>query len=120
MAFDIKGKIHTILETKQISDKFSKRDFVVETEDGKYPQLVSFQVVNDKIDQLNHLKVGDEVTVSFNVRGREWKSPSGEVKFFNTLDAWKVIGPTAAASRGSSHEPAPQPSPPVVEDKIPF
>lgn len=96
MTFEIKGKIHKIMEPKQVSDKFRKCDFVIEVDDGKYPQLVSFQIVNDKIDQLLEHKANDIVTVQFNIRGREWTSPQGDVKYFNTLDAWKLVGDAKA------------------------
>lgn len=131
MAFDLTGKVYAILDEKQVSDKFRKQDFVLEVTDGKYSQLVSFQVVNDKIDGFSAFQLGDEVTVSFNVRGREWKSPGGEVKYFNTLDAWKVkrAGASAPASlpRGGAHEtprtaaPAASSEPPPIGDNdIPF
>jgi hypothetical protein len=87
---DVTGTIKKLFETKQVSDKFSKREFVVETKDGRYPQTVLFQASNDRISQLNGMQLGEEVKVSFDLRGREWKSPSGEVKFFNTLEAWKI------------------------------
>lgn len=122
MAFDLSGRIHTVFETKQVSDRFSKRDFVLEVTDGKYMQLVSFQAAGDKASQLDGLKPGDEVSVAFNVRGREWRSPSGEVKYFNTLDAWKVTRTGATQSRGGSHE-TPPPSMPTttpVDDDCPF
>jgi len=123
MAFDIRGKLHQVSETHQVSERFSKREFVVEIADGKYPQLVSFQATGDRIAQLDGLAVGDEVDVTFNLRGREWTSPKGEVKYFNTLDVWKVapVPTSKPASRGGSHEP---PTAPRDEfgfpDDIPF
>ena len=123
MTFELKGRIHTIMETKQVSEKFKKREFVIEVDDGKYPQLVSFQIVNDKIEQLDTCRVNDTVTVQFNVRGREWTSPQGEKKFFNTLDAWKIVGETKAKapSAGYVSAEATAPSGPSgPEDDIPF
>jgi hypothetical protein len=38
----------------------------------------------------NKWKVGDEVEVGINLRGREWTSPQGEVKYFNTIQGWKI------------------------------
>ena len=84
-----KGKIKSISEEQVISDKFRKRTIWIETED-KFPQVVEFQAANDKCDLLNSLEVGAEITVSFNLRGREWTNQSGEVKVFNTLDLWKI------------------------------
>jgi len=119
MAFDIKGKLHKVFDRKAVSDRFTKCDFVVEMEDGKYPQLVSFQIVNDKIAQLDGLNVGDEVTVTFNVRGREWTSPSREVKYFNTLDAWRVQA-TKETKRGSAREPDAGFGDSPADDGLPF
>jgi hypothetical protein len=81
----IKGAIKLINPIKVISDKFSVREFVVTTPDAKYPQDIIFQTVNDKMAVLESLGVGQQVEVSYNVRGREFNG-----KYYNTLDAWKV------------------------------
>jgi hypothetical protein len=81
----IKGAIKLINPIKVISDKFSVREFVVTTPDAKYPQDILFQTVNDKMDVLESLGVGQQVEVSYNVRGREFNG-----RYYNTLDAWKV------------------------------
>ena len=91
MGIETTGKLHAIFETKQVSERFTKREFVVEMSDNpKYPQLVLFQVTGDRCNQLDGLNVGDTVRIDFSLRGREWKSPRGEVKYFNSLDAWTV------------------------------
>ena len=84
------GKIKVINETQVISEKFKKREFVVTDTSSMYPQDVMFQSVQDKCDMLNGYSVEDQVEVSFNLRGREWTSPDGVVKYFNTLDAWRI------------------------------
>jgi hypothetical protein len=81
----IKGAIKLINPIKVISDKFSVREFVVTTPDAKYPQDIIFQTVNDKMAVLESLGVGQQVEVSYNVRGREFNG-----RYYNTLDAWKV------------------------------
>jgi len=96
----MKGAIKLINPIKVISDKFSVREFVITTGD-KYPQEVIFQTVNDKMDIIAPYGQGQEVTVSFNVRGREYNG-----KYYNTLDAWKVQGDAAAPS--------------VVNDQMPW
>jgi len=91
MGIEATGKLHTIFETKQVSERFTKREFVVELNDNpKYPQVVLFQLTGDRCSQLDGLSVGDQVRVDFSLRGREWRSPSGDVKYFNSLDVWKV------------------------------
>ena len=88
--FKFQGKIKVINETQVISEKFKKREFVVTDTSSMYPQDVMFQSVQDKCDMLNGYAVEDQVEVSFNLRGREWTSPDGVVKYFNTLDAWRL------------------------------
>ncbi len=85
----VKGKVHFIGQTKVVSDKFKSRDLVLMTED-KYPQPLIFQLSQDKTDLADNIKIGDVVEVSINMRGREWKSPTGEIKYFNTLDIWTM------------------------------
>jgi hypothetical protein len=103
MGIETTGKLHTIFDTKQVSERFTKREFVVEIADNpKYPQTVQFQLTGDRCQQLDEFKVGDEVRIEFSLRGREWRSPSGEVKYFNSLDVWKIEPARAGRSRGDS------------------
>jgi hypothetical protein len=94
----IKGAIKLINPIKVISDKFSVREFVVTTPDAKYPQDILFQTVNDKMAVLESLGVGQQVEVSYNVRGREFNG-----RYYNTLDAWKVqiIGQAAQTTNNN-------------------
>ncbi len=105
MAFDAIGKLHVVNETKQVSERFTKREFVVEIADGKYPQFVLFQLTGDRCSLLDEHRVGDAVRVTFNVRGREWKSPQGEVKYFNSLDVWKLEAAQGSRARSNSTPP---------------
>lgn len=91
MGIEVTGTIHRVGALKQMSERFSKREFVVELNDNpKYPQYVQFEASNDRAAQLDGVGFGDQVRVEFSLRGREWKSPAGETKYFNSLDAWKV------------------------------
>ena len=85
---NVKGKLHLKGETQQITEKFSKREFVIQTED-KYPQLILLQLTQDNCPLLSDYNLGDSIDVDINIRGREWTSPKGEVKYFNTLEAWR-------------------------------
>ena len=69
-----------------VNDKFKKLEFVVTDTASQYPQHVSLQLTQDRTSLLDNVNEGDKITVSFNLRGREWTSPQGEVKYFNTLD----------------------------------
>lgn len=117
MAIEAKGIIHAIFETKQVSDRFTKREFVLEIADNpKYVQLVLFQATGDRCSQLDGLNEGDEVRVEFNLRGRKWDGPNG-TKYFTTLDAWRIepAGDRKKQS-GTPHVAAPEPA----DDDMPF
>jgi hypothetical protein len=101
---NVKGKVKTIGAEQVISDKFKKRTISIETE-GEYPQVVEFQAANDKCDLLNDLETGAEITIHFNLRGREWTNPQGETKVFNTLDLWKVEKHEGAPKVETEKEP---------------
>lgn len=87
----IKGKVFKLFDLNRVSDTFRKREFVLEYADNpEYPQHVIMQATQNKVSILDSLKEGDVIEVDFNLRGREWIAPSGEKKYFNSLDAWKV------------------------------
>lgn len=118
MNYQLSGRLHVIYETKQISERFSKREFVVETADNpKYPQHVLIQLTGDRCSHLDHFKIGDTVRVEFSVRGREWTSPTGDIKYFNSLDAWQVEGDRG---RADDEPPPMDEEPPVFDDDVPF
>src|SRR5512133_2343678 len=98
MAMEATGKLHTIFDTKQVSERFTKREFVLELVDGKFPQTVLFQLTGDRCASLDAFAVGDEVRVEFNLRGREWRSPQGDIRYFNSLDVWRIESARAAAA----------------------
>ena len=88
---EVVGTLKVKFETQKVSDRFTKRDFVLTTEASTpYPQHVNFQITQDKCATLDQVNEGEELKVQFNLRGREWKSPQGETKFFNTLEAWRI------------------------------
>ena len=87
---DITGKIKLINETKEYgSNGFRKRELGVTTEE-QYPQDLLIEFIQDKCDILNSYKVSDSVKVDINLRGREWESPQGEVKYFNSIQGWRI------------------------------
>ena len=120
MGFQIRGKIHVISDTQQITERFRKREFVLElTDNPRYPQFVQFQLTGDRCENLEGYEVGEEVNVEFSLRGREWKSPKGDTKFFNSLDVWQLE--RSGAGRGADGEPPlPDGPPPGTDDEIPF
>ena len=123
MGFQLQGKIVTVFDTVEVSARFTKREFVLETPD-RYPQAILFQATGDRCSQLDDLREGDEVKVEFSVRGREWRSPKGELKYFNSLDVWKVerVGSQQSldTGRGGSGSKPSSSSPPASDEDIPF
>ncbi len=112
---EIKGILKKKEETQFVSDKFSKREFILTIDPhGKYPQHVAFQCTQDKCNLLDNISEGTELTVHFNLRGREWNGPQG-VKYFNTLEAWRIDGNSAA-----SGQPSAPTFDPTVSDDLPF
>ena len=99
MILTLTGKLKRTEETVVVSDKFKKRVFVIET-DGEYPQVIELQLTQDRVDLIDAHKVGDDLSINFNVRGREWTSPKdNQVKVFNTIEAWKIDKAGAAPSQ---------------------
>lgn len=86
---NIKGKVIVLGDTIQVTEKFSKRELVIDT-GGEYPQLISIQFAQDNCSKLDTVSVGQEVEVSYNLRGRSWTNPQGETKYFNTIEGWKI------------------------------
>lgn len=87
----LQGKVKLVGQTEKVSDKFKKRELVITTNDNPtYPQHISVQCTNDKCVMLDNLSVGTEVSLEINLRGKEWMSPKGEVKYFNTIECWKL------------------------------
>jgi hypothetical protein len=88
----VTGKIYQIQDIQKINDTFSKREFVLELTNGDqvYVQKVAFSLLRDNVSLTDGLEKGQEVEVKFYLNGRDWTSPQGEVKFFNTLDAQEI------------------------------
>ncbi len=119
MGFETSGKIHGISDTQQVTERFRKCEFVLElAENPRYPQYVQFQLTGDRCENLDDFAVGDEVKVEFSLRGREWTSPKGDIRYFNSLDVW-----TLERMGGGADAPAPDvfdEPPPPTDDDVPF
>lgn len=87
---EIQGRIKTIFATETVGQNgFQKRDLVITT-DGQYPQDIIIQFTQGNCALLDNLQVGQIVKIHFNLQGREWTNPQGEVKYFNTVLGWKI------------------------------
>lgn len=102
----VEGKIVEKYDTQTIKDTFRKREFVLEyAENPQYPEFVKFELIQSNCDQLDSMNIGDEVAVSFNLKGRKWTDPQGEIKYFNSLQAWRID-----KKSGASQDTPPPPS----------
>ena len=118
MAYELTGKIKIIQEVKTFDSGFTKREMVVIVEDGKYPQEINIEFVQDKVALLDNLQVAQEVTVTFDIRGREYNG-----RYFNNLQGWKIIipgGESAFTEEGQSAVPSNVTRTDFGDDDIPF
>jgi hypothetical protein len=99
----ITGVIKIKKDEQTVNDRFKKREFILTDNSSQYPQFISFQCTQDRCALLDQINVGDTVTVHFNIRGREWTSPQGEIKYFNTLEAWKLDRNAPGSSQPAEH-----------------
>ncbi|RMG23256.1 MAG: DUF3127 domain-containing protein [Bacteroidetes bacterium] len=126
----IQGTLHKKYDTEQKTPTFKVREFVVKYEENPlYPQFVKFQVKQDRCDTLDQIAEGTMLEIDFDIRGREWTSPDGQVKYFNSLEAWRVTPVQATqAQQGdvAGSEPLPVPPPEAMDitqmedDDLPF
>lgn len=100
MAYDLTGKVKLIQEAKTFDSGFTKREMVVIVEDGKYPQEINIEFVQDKVALLDTLQPGQEVTVSFDIRGREYNG-----RYFNNLQGWKIVAAGGEAAVSAQAQP---------------
>lgn len=118
MAYDLTGKVKLVQAVQTFDSGFTKREMVVIVEDGKYPQEINIEFVQDKVGLLENLQVGQQVTVTFDIRGREYNG-----RYFNNLQGWKIVtsvDETALPAKGHSSTFS-EPAPPDFDDSdIPF
>ena len=117
VAYDLTGKIKIIQEVKKFDSGFTKQEMVVVVEDGKYPQEINIEFVQDKVSLLDNLQIGQEVTVTFDIRGREYNG-----RYFNNLQGWKIVTLGDESTFAVENQPpVPQhPTPTDFDDDIPF
>lgn len=117
---DIKGKVHEISQVITVSDKFKKRELILEyAENPTYPEYVKFEAVQDKVNLFDSFNVGDQVELFFNLRGRPWTDKTGKTSYFNTLSVWR------ASKLGGTDANEPEYTAPIIipadeDDDLPF
>ena len=88
---NIKGKLVEIFDTVQITETFKKREFIIQdNKNPEYPEFVKVELIQDKVSLLDDLKVGDKINVLINIKGRKWEDKEGKIKYFNSIQGWKI------------------------------
>ncbi|WP_390449995.1 DUF3127 domain-containing protein [Chryseobacterium sp. Alg-005] len=107
---ELQGTVKKLFDAQTFASGFQKREMVILTQE-QYPQPISIEFLSDKISLLDNVTEGENVKVGINIRGREWTSPQGETKYFNSITGWRLekvfdngSEPTQAAP---SHSAAP-------------
>ena len=107
MAFEITGKVIEIYPVIQVSDKFRKREFVIEKKEAGgaavFVDYLKFQLLQDKCDLINESFLQEEIKIYFNLKGNKWER-DGKINYFTNLDAWK-IEKTSATGRDQNYTP---------------
>ncbi len=104
-SYEAVGNLIVVMDTQQVKDTFRKREFVLEIQDGNYPQQIKFQVTQDRCALLDNYKVGDEIKVLFNLRGRPFQNREGQTVYFTNLEAWRIerAGAGGGTSQGADY-----------------
>lgn len=96
---EIRGKVHEVGALQQVTESFKKRDLIVAyAENPQFVEYIRFEATQDRVSIFDNLAVGEEVEISFNLRGRPWTNKDGVTTYFNSLVAWRV---TKLANTGS-------------------
>ena len=103
MNLEVTGKLLVKYDTQQVSEKFKKREFVLELADeingNTYTNYAKMQLVQAKCDIIDRYNVGDQVKVSFNIKGSRYEK-DGKESYFTNLDAWRIEAAGAAPNNG--------------------
>jgi hypothetical protein len=88
---NIQGKLIEIFDTIQISETFKKREFIIQdNKNPEYPEYIKVELIQDKVTLLDSLNIGDEINVLINIKGRKWEDKEGKIKYFNSIQGWKI------------------------------
>lgn len=122
---EVTGKIKYLNLNQKISESYTKSEVAITTDEA-YPQHILVEFGGQKSDLLDNYKVGENVKVSINLRGREWVNPQGETRYFNSIQGWRIerLQSQQAQPHHSNHStnqaPAGQAKPQEDESDLPF
>lgn len=111
---NIEGTIKVIGDTQEFDSGFKKRQFVISTA-AEYPQDLAMQFYRDKVDILDKYKVGEKVTVWFNLGGNEHNG-----KYYVNLAAWRIAKVLEPNFEGIQQEKPEEKQPAEQNDGLPF
>lgn len=124
---EIRGKVHEIGAVQNVTDTFKKRDLIVSyAENPQFVEYIRFEATQDRVSIFDNLSVGDEVEVSFNLRGRPWTNKEGVTTYFNSLIAWRVTKLTNTVNQAATPGYTEMPTPADIsstgsdDDDLPF
>jgi len=87
---ELLGKIKLIGDIKTYGDNgFRKRELVITTEE-QYPQHILIEFIQNNCELLDNFNLGQTVRIGINIRGREWESPDQGIKYFNSIQGWRI------------------------------
>ena len=87
---ELLGKIKLIGDIKTYGDNvFRKRELVITTEE-QYPQHILIEFIQNNCELLDNYSIGQTVRIGINIRGREWESPDQGIKYFNSIQGWRI------------------------------
>ena len=114
---NIRGKLVEIFDTVQITETFKKREFIIQdNKNPEYPEYIKIELIQDKVELLNSLNVGDEINVLINIKGRKWEDKEGNIKYFNSIQGWKIESESGNMNQENEQENINQDS----DDDLPF
>jgi uncharacterized protein YuzE len=85
----ITGSLKVKNDTIQVSEQFSKREFVVTVVDGAFSNDILIQLTKDKCVLIDAFNIGDMLEVEINLKGRGVEL-RGAMRYFNSIEAWKI------------------------------
>ena len=124
MPYELSGKLLELFPPQEVSATFKKREFVVEktetASDRVFTDTIKFQLIQDRCALLDAYKVGDDVKVTFNIKGSKWEK-EGRTSYFVNLDVWKMEKLSESTSTPAVSQPVVESTPlPEGEDDLPF
>jgi len=116
MSFEISGKLIEKFDTVKVSDRFKKREFVIQKTESnggmEFTDHIKFQLTQDRCNLIDAINLNDDIKVNFNIRGNKWEK-DGKVSYFTNLDAWRIEKETSQNQRPT---PDDMPPPPSIDD----